>query len=220
MNVADPVRTKIYRRIRTHKTDWVFGAFDFVDLGSRRAIDTALSRLNRAGSIGRILPGLYYVPRQHPIIGRTSPDTIQVVKALARKHALRVQPTGAAAANMLGLSDQVPAKVEFLIDGRTRRYHIGKLRITLRRASARTMATAGRISGLIIQSLRYIGKAHVDKTTVERLKHRLPPRYKQQLLKDLVYAPAWIANIMRHLGGNPGYQNLAVRDAERAESFL
>ncbi|HBF34832.1 TPA: hypothetical protein DDW35_09750 [Candidatus Sumerlaeota bacterium] len=220
MKTASPVRKKILKRIKSHEPGWVFAPVDFVGFGSRRAVDTALSRLTEANIICRVIPGLYYIPQQHPIVGLTAPNIDQVVKAYARKHALRVQTTGAEAANMLGLSDQVPAKVVFLIDGRTRRFRLGKLNVTLRRASTRTMSTAGRISGLIIQALRYVGKTHVTKNTIKRLERGLSATYKRQLLKDAAHAPAWIANILRHLGGMQGYGNLAIRDGETPESFL
>jgi hypothetical protein len=123
-----------------------------------------------------------------------------VAKALAGKAGTRLQPTGAYAANLLGLSDQVPAKVVFLTDGRTKHVRLGKLDIALKKTSPRNMATAGKISGLVIQALRYLGKTHVNDNTVKRLDRRLSPRDRRQLLKDVAYAPAWIADIMRRLG--------------------
>lgn len=62
------------------------------------------------------------------------------------------------------------------------------------------MATAGRISGLVIQTLRHLGQKHVDDDIIARLDRRLDDDSKKQLLKDLRFAPAWIAEIMRRLG--------------------
>ncbi len=99
----------------------------------------------------------------------------------------------------LGLSDQVPAKVVFLTDGRSKRVRLGNLDIVLKQTSPRNMATAGRISGLVIQALRYLGKAHVNGDTLKRLDRKLSPDDRKQLSKDLAYAPAWVADIMRRL---------------------
>ena len=63
------------------------------------------------------------------------------------------------------------------------------------------MATAGTISGLVIQALRYMGRTHVTDDTVERLDRRLSPDDRKQLSKDVAYAPAWVGNIMRRLAG-------------------
>ena len=112
---------------------------------------------------------------------------------------MRLQPTGAYAANLLGLSDQVPAKVVFLTDGRSKRVRLGKLNIVLKQTSPRNMATAGRISGLVIQALRYLGEAHVNDDTVKGLDRELSADDRKQLSKDLAYAPAWIGDIMRRL---------------------
>jgi len=62
------------------------------------------------------------------------------------------------------------------------------------------MATAGRISGLTIQALRHLGQKHVDEDVIARLDRRLDADARKQLLKDVRFAPAWIADIMRQLG--------------------
>jgi hypothetical protein len=199
MKVANPVDRKILARVKQRRTDWVFSPADFIDLGTRPAVDKALSRMAAAGSIRRVARGLYDVPKQHPIVGTTAPSIDQVAKAVAGKGGTRLQPTGAYAANLLGLSDQVPAKVVFLTDGRSKRIQLGKLSIVLRQTSPRIMTTAGTVSGIVIQALRYLGKAHVTDDTVKRLDGRLSADDRKQLLKDLAYAPAWIADIMRCL---------------------
>ena len=61
------------------------------------------------------------------------------------------------------------------------------------------MATAGRISGLVIQALRYLGKGHVNADTVKRLDRKLSPDDRKQLSKDIAYTPAWIGDIVRCL---------------------
>jgi hypothetical protein len=62
------------------------------------------------------------------------------------------------------------------------------------------MATAGKASGLVIQALRHLGKRHVDDPLIAILRKRLSAGDRKQLLKDLRYAPAWIAEILRKIG--------------------
>ena len=202
MNVANPIDREMLARIRRRKSAWIFSATDFVDLGSRSAVDKALSRMTSDGLIRRVGRGLYDVPQQHPIVGTTAPSIEMLAKAMADKTATRLQPTGAYAANLLGLSDQVPAKVVFLTDGRGKRVRLGKLEIVLKQTSPRNMATAGTVSGSVIQALRYLGKDHVNDDTVKRLDRRLSADDRKQLRKDLVYAPAWIGEIMRRLAAS------------------
>lgn len=173
----------------------------FLDLGARPAITSALKRHTDAGRIRLLARGLYDYPKQHPQLGTLAPDMDAVAKALAGRDAVRLQPSGAYAANLLGLSEQVPMKVVFLTDGPSRRVRLGRQEIILKRTTPRNMATAGRTSGLVIHALRKVGQRYVDSAVADTLKRRLNEDDKRQLLKDLRYAPAWIAELMRQLAG-------------------
>jgi hypothetical protein len=130
-----------------------------------------------------------------------SPNIEKVAKALAGTDRIRLQPAGAYATNLLGLSEQVPAKVVFLTDGPSRTVKIGRQEIQLRRTTPRNMAAAGRLSGLLMQALRHLGKEHITPARVEHLKRTLPPKERRQLLKDLRLAPAWMHPLFRELAG-------------------
>jgi hypothetical protein len=132
-------------------------------------------------------------------LGLLSPTPEQIARALADKDSSRIQPAGAYAANLLGLSTQVPAKAVFLTDATQRRIKVGHQEILLKRTTPKNMVTAGNTSGLVIQALRYLGKQHVDDTVVNTLLRRLSPDDRRQLIKDVRYAPAWIGEIFRRL---------------------
>ncbi len=170
---------------------------DFVDLGSRQAVDLALHRLVRKGTIRRLTRGIYDYPKAHPVLGLLTPHPDDVAKAVARHERARLQPTGAYAANLLGLSEQVPAKVVYLTDARSRTVNIGAMTIQLRQTTLRNMATAGRISGMVIQALRNLGQAHVTADRIAILKRKLPADQRQELLKDIKFAPAWMHPVFR-----------------------
>jgi hypothetical protein len=127
------------------------------------------------------------------------PSAETVARALAGRDHTRLQPSGAYAANALGLSEQVPAKAVFLTDGPSRTVKIGLTTIQLRRTTARSMAAAGRLSGLLIQALRELGKDHATPARVRRLKRILPADKRRELMKDLRLAPAWMHPIFREL---------------------
>ena len=190
---------RIVSRIYGSGRGAVFTPTQFLDLGGRRVIDVVLHRLAKTGTIRRLTRGLYDYPKQHPTYGVMFPSPEVVAKALAGKDATRFQPSGAYAANLLGLSDQVPAKIVVLTDGRAKRVKIGRQEIVLKRTSPRNMATAGRLSGLVIQALRHMGKKRVDDKAISRMKQKLVDADAKPLLKDLTYAPAWIGDIMRRL---------------------
>jgi hypothetical protein len=170
-----------------------------LDLGSREAIDLALHRLARKGTIRRLARGVYDFPKGHPVLGLLSPPADAIARALAGRDRTRIQPAGAYAANALGLSEQVPAKGVFLTDGPSRTVKVGAMTIQLRRTTPRNMAAAGRLSGLVIQALRELGKDHVTPARVEHLKRTIPVEKRRELLKDIKLAPSWMHPIFREL---------------------
>lgn len=200
---AQSIDTLVLRRIRSRGAGRVVSATDFLDLGSRHAVDVALARHARAGAIRNLARGLYDLPRRDSQLGLLSPSVDSIADALRGRDAVRLQPAGAYAANLLGLSDQVPMRIVFLTDGVARQVRIGGLQIVLKRTTPRNMATAGRISGLVIQGLRHVGKQHADDRVVAVLRRRLTASDKQQLLHDLRLAPAWVAQIMRQIAEAP-----------------
>jgi hypothetical protein len=177
----------------------VFIPADFLDLGSRQAIDLALHRLVCKGTIRRLARGICDYPKIHPVLGPLLPPPDAVAKAIAGRQQARLQPAGAYAANLLGLSEQVPAKVVFLTDALSRTVLIGTMTIQLRQTTPRNMATAGRLSGLVIQALRHLGKAHMTPDRMAHLKRTLPAGQRRALIKDLKFAPAWMHSILRAL---------------------
>ena len=191
---------KVLNRICGHGRGWVFTPKHFSDLGSRDAVAAALKRYRQTGLVRQLARGLYDYPRIDPELGVLAPEADAIAQALAGRDAVRLQPSGAYAANLLGLSTQVPMKLVYLTDGPSRMVVIGKKQILLRRTTPRNMATAGRISGLVIQALRHLGRAHVDEAVLAQLDRRLDSAGRVQLLRDVRYAPAWIAEIIRRLG--------------------
>jgi hypothetical protein len=177
----------------------VFVPTDFLDIGSRKAVDIALHRLSREGTIRRLARGVYDFPKEHPALGPLQPSAEAVARALAGRDRTRLQPAGTYAANALGLSEQVPAKAVFLTDGPSRTVKIGSTTIQLRRTTAKNMAAAGRLSGLLIQAFRALGKEHVTPERREHLKRSLPAEKRRELVKDIKLAPAWMHSIFREL---------------------
>jgi hypothetical protein len=180
----------------------VFAPADFLELGSRSAVDVTLHRLVAQGKIRRLARGVYDLPRKHPTLGPLLPSPETVAKTLAGRDRTRLQPAGAYAANALGLTEQVPAKVVFLTDGPSRTVHIGATTIQLRRTTPKNMETAGRFSGMVIQAFRTLGKDHITPERIAHLKRTIPAAKRNAVLNDLRLAPAWMHPIFRELAGD------------------
>ena len=196
---AQSVEKAILASIRGRGRGFVFVPSDFLELGSRESVDVALHSLTRAGMIRRLARGIYDFPKTHPVLGELMPTAEAIAKVLAGRDRTRIQPAGAYAANALGLTEQVPAKAVFLTDGPSRSVTIGPQTIQLRHTTPRNMATAGRLSGLLIQAFRELGKENITPQRISLLKRKLPLENRRTIVKDIKLAPAWMRPIFQEL---------------------
>ncbi len=193
------VSQKILKRIRGKGRGSVYTPKDFLDLGSRAAVDQALSRLASGGYINRLKRGVYNYPKINPRIGALTPSPDAVAKAIAKKTDSQLQISGAHAANALGLSMQVPARIVYLTDGASKRICVGNQVVELRHTSPRNIVTAGKSSGMVIQALRYIGRNNVTLDIIDKLKRSLSGDDKIILKGDVDSAPDWMRPIVANI---------------------
>jgi hypothetical protein len=196
---AQSIDSKIRKRIYGSGRGWVFTPKHFQGIGGSAAIDSALRRLVFEGTIRRLSRGLYDYPIQDSQLGIIAPSADAIARALVTRDAIRLQPSGAYAANILGLSEQVPSRIVFLTDGPARKVKLGKREIHLQHTTPRNMATAGRKSGTLIQALRYLGQNQVNDQVIAALKRYIEDSERTAIRKDLRHAPAWIADLLRPL---------------------
>ena len=112
------MRDQIVTRIDRPGEERAFPAKDFLDVASRTTIDVTLAELALDGAIRRIRRGLYDKPKVNPALGcELSPGIDGAAGAIARRQNRKIVPEGAWAANLLGLTKQVPAKIIYLTDG-------------------------------------------------------------------------------------------------------
>jgi len=186
------VQDQMLARIRAKGRGAVHVPADFLDLGNRGAVDQALSRLARAGTIRRLARGVYDLPKQHARVGSLSPSLARVASAIARSTGSRIQVSGAQAANQLGLSTQVPAQVVYLTNGPTRTIQVGNRSIAFRHAAPRTLAGAGTAAGVVMQALRHVGQASVTPGIVSRIRDVLSDDDVAAVGRHASMAPAWM----------------------------
>jgi len=122
-----------------------------------------------------------------------------VAQAVAERDKIKIQPSGAYAANLLGLSEQVASRIVFVTDGATKKITVGKTEIVFRKTTAKNMANAGMTLGLIIQALKHIGKDNLTIGGTQKLKKHITTLNKKSLQRDLRHAPAWIRELILEL---------------------
>lgn len=199
-SVVVGVRDTIRRRGRGK----VFTSKDFLDLGSRDAVDQALSRLSREGDIQRIGRGLYHYPRMNPRLGiAVPPDADDIAQALARQTGARIAPSGGVAANRLGLTTQVPGRLLYLTDGSSREVVVAGQVFTFRHAGPKDFPPGNPASAAVFQALRYLGKDAITDDVLRHLRGVLPDSVRNRLLDDVRYATDWIRQAVLRLANLP-----------------
>lgn len=187
------ITKKVLGRIYGKGRGWCFSQIDFADIAARNAVDSALKRLASAGTIRRILRGLYDYPRYSNLLNEVlSPDMVQVVAALCRKHNWQVVPDGSTALHLLGLDTQVPAQFRYLSSGPNREYAIGVT--SLRFAHQKTQHTAleNDFAATVVQAILAIGRNSIDNDHRAAIAAIARERNPRRLVKDTRQVTSWV----------------------------
>ena len=186
--MAEVIENTIAYRIRGSGGGWAFSPRDFLDLGSRPTVDSALHRLERAGSIRRVIRGIYDYPRFSKMLGQQlSPDLDQVATALARK--------------FLRLSTQVPARAVYLSDGPDRVYQIGNTPLVFEHTALKESGTKLKESGLIVQALKSLGDEQITPEIIAKIREWLPKPMRAKVLADTKTVTGWVYSAIQQIAG-------------------
>ena len=187
------IEEQLVSRIYGNGRGWAFSQVDFADLGSRSAVDLALHRREKAGLIRRVIRGIYDYPRYSKILEKSvAPDINRVADALARKFGWRIQPDGATAQNLLGLSTQVPAHVLYLSDGPTRSYKVGQTTVLFEHTALKEAGFKLPESRLVVQALKGYGEGHVTPRIISSIRKKIPHGLRHRILLDTKTATGWV----------------------------
>ena len=206
------LKTRISSLIAAAGPGHVWVPTDFSQLGSRDAIDKTLQRMVQAGDLRRIDRGLYDCPTVNRLTKRpTTPDYRIVVDAIARRDQLRMLVDGMTAANDLGLTDAVPARVTIHTDARRRSIQLDKLVIEFKFTAPSRLYWAGRPAMRVVQALYWLKDTlATDRVRIlSRLAQVLAdPVHGLAICQDLLdgfgVLPAWMQSLVRELPGcNP-----------------
>ena len=202
------LRSRLLARIAANP-DGVWTPGDFVDLGGRAAVDKTLQRLVAAGELRRVDRGLYDRPRRSKLTGsRTAPDYRAVIRAVTRRDQARAVVDGMTAANDLGLTTAVPARIEVLVDARLKPIKLGKQEIHFKFAAPSRLFWAGRPAMRVVQALHWMQDMLAqddERARVQAALRRLfaDPRHGQAIRDDLRAGlsalPIWMQEFLRGL---------------------
>lgn len=182
---------------------------DFVRFGSRSAIDKALQRLSASGELRRIDRGLYDRPKKNDLTGKpTVPDYRAVIRAVARRDNSRLVLDGMTAANDLGLTTAVPARIEVLVDARLKPIRLENQVIHFKTAAPSRLFWAGRPAMRIVQALYWmqdlLAESSEREKTMQQLRKVLDdpkagPAIRDDLQKGFSALPIWMQEFVTDL---------------------
>lgn len=205
---AENLTTKLDARIAQGASRRVWTPSDFLDLGGRDAVDKALQRKVARGLLRRIDRGLYDQPKRNSLTQAQSPaDARAVIDAVARRDQIRVLVDGMTAANDLGFTNAVPAKIVVHADARLRPIRLGAMDITFRPTAASKLYWAGRPAMRLVQALHWVRDTlgH-DDNGIDRYDQRLRalladpaqgPALRADLASGFNALPAWMQDLLR-----------------------
>lgn len=166
-------------------------AKSLLHLGNRAAVDQALSRLAERGQLIRAGRGVYLLPVTSRF-GTRAPSVERAIEALAAQRGEVIVSSGAAAANSLGLTTQVPVRFVYLTSGRTRKMNLGKQTVELRHAPRWQLAMPHRPAGQAVRALAWLGPEKAE-AALKTLKRTLPPAAFGELVAAAPRLPTWLA---------------------------
>jgi hypothetical protein len=187
-------------RINAYPDGFVFMVGDFLDLMPSDSARQCLHRLEKEGSIRKIIHGVYDKPRMSAILKTmASPDIDAVAKSLAKNFKWNITPGGGAALNILGISTQVPANWLYYSNGPYRQYRLeGNLLRFAHRSEKVTSGYQG-LTLLVITALKELGRERCDGQVIEQLRKRLTEEDKARLLKESRGTATWIFEIIKRI---------------------
>jgi hypothetical protein len=163
----------------------------FLHLGNRAAVDQALSRLTETGRLIRVGRGVY-LRSVATRFGTRAPSVEQSIQALATLRGETIVVSGAAAANALGLTTQVPVRSVYLTSGRSRTLRYGNQTVELRHAPRWQLVLPNRSAGDAVRALAWLGPDRADHA-LRLLKAKMPVKVFGELASIAPQLPTWLA---------------------------
>jgi hypothetical protein len=185
------IAENILSQAKTLPEGTLISAKEFLHLGSRAAVDQALTRLAGRGELMRLVRGLYVRPVKTRF-GTRAPAAQKVVEGIAAARAETVVAHGAAAANSLGLTTQVPARVVYLTSGRNRRLRLGAQVVEMKHAPQWMLLPSQRAAGEAVRALAWIGERGAPEA-LAALKRKLPKATVEELIALRPALPGWLS---------------------------
>jgi hypothetical protein len=141
----------------------------FNGVGSRTAVNKALSKLVKIGALKRVARGVYMRPKVNIYFGQVRANPVTVMQVITRARGETTQIHGAEAVRLLGLSTQMQVIPTYYTNGRSREIRLGSAVVRLRHVSKEWLQHAKSRAGVALIALHYLGNEEVSEEIVTRI---------------------------------------------------
>ena len=192
------IKYTVMRSIEESQPHSIFFISDYIELGAAETIRKILLEATISGLLEKAGHGIYIKPKVSRF-GKVPVPLEKIAREIAERDKCEILPTGSTAANLIGLSTQVPMNLSYITTGSTRTIKIDERQISFRHASPKNFAAKGRVIPLLVQGIREIGEKNISGTEFEAIRRFIDIQQDPYLQEDLSLAPAWIQRIIKNL---------------------
>ena len=191
----------VFYFISGHGSGWAFSSTDLIKKFERQQIDNVLSDLVKDKKIRRVSRGIYDYPKYSDFLKKElNPDIEQVSRAYARKFNWRIEVSGDSALNILNISTQIQAKYIYLSDGPNKSYKLfNDVEIEFKKSVLKDIGFKYKESSLIVQALKSLGKEHITKEIINKIKEQIEPKMYKKILNDTQTTTVWVYEIIKQI---------------------
>ncbi len=195
--MAESIKSIIFKQLEESPANSVFFLNDFAKLAPIETIRKVFTQARIRGLISRLCHGIYIKP-MYSRFGEVPPPLELIAKKIAERDNVKIMPSGSTAANLLGLSTQIPMTVSYLTTGSSRSINIGNRTIVFKHAAPKNFAYQGTTIPLIVQALRELREENVTEETLSYISRYISKAKDKSILsQDLLLAPMWIQTILK-----------------------
>lgn len=162
------------------------------------SVRQAFVRLVNDEIVIRLSPGIFLYPLKTRF-GIAYPSDYEIAKEIARRDSASILPSGMTAANMIGLSEQVPMKSVFLTDGTARTICVNGRDIIFKRGVPKNFTYKSRTIPLVVAGMKAMGKDNITDEGLRSIKRLLAKEARfdiDSLYSDILLAPEWIRKMI------------------------
>lgn len=193
--MENTVAQQIRKRIAYCKYGKVFfvSSFPKYDI---EYVTKLLAAFEKEGLITRISKGVYVKARKTRF-GTLYPSAYELAAEIAKRDKAMIIPTGATAANRLGLSTQVPMNTIFLTTGSSRKLKLGNRTVILKHGAPKNFAFRGKLMPELVQALQSIGEHNITQAVITKIGQILAETPETDTFEhDLLLAPIWMRQVI------------------------